>query len=258
MRINFATANGSERSNVDLPQFYNDQFNTTTVGGQTVVGVRANASASVVPFLVPSDPADPASAQIPLSIAMMKDPNSPYYALVDPEGGQIVNAQNLGLFTAGVATGVNGLPITDHQLGFVSPSGGNLIVRRAGEATVGYAERSYSWVNTYRFSEGRLRGLSMGLVSSYQQNYRGYMYNHAADGNKRKMFLFPNRMLQDMFASYSFRVSRTMRASVQLNVSNLLDANQVLYLVNSTNGTLRYAQWFNAPRKFALTTRLIF
>mgnify|MGYP000580429278 CR=1 FL=1 len=35
--LNFASANGSERSNVDLPQFYNDQFNTTTVDGRTVV-----------------------------------------------------------------------------------------------------------------------------------------------------------------------------------------------------------------------------
>ena len=34
VRINIATANGSERSNVTVPQFYNDQFNTTTVGGQ--------------------------------------------------------------------------------------------------------------------------------------------------------------------------------------------------------------------------------
>ncbi len=258
MRINFATANGSERTNVDLPQFYNDQFNTTTVSGQTVVGVKANASASVVPLLVPSDPSDPTSAQIPLSIAMMKDPTSPYFAQIDPEGGQILNAQNIGLFTPGVATGVNGLPITDHQLGFVSPTGGTLIVRRAGEATVGYAEKSYSWVNTYRFTEGRLRGLSTGLVSSYQQNYRGYMYNDAADGNKRKMFLFPDRVTHDMFASYGFRVSRTMRASVQLNISNLLDSNRVLYLINSSNGTLRYAQWFNAPRKFSITTRLTY
>lgn len=258
MRINFATANGSERTNVDLPQFYNDQFNTTTVSGQTVVGVKANASASVVPLLVPSDPRDPTSAQIPLSIAMMKDPTSPYFAQIDPEGGQILNAQNIGLFTPGVATGVNGLPITDHQLGFVSPTGGTLIVRRAGEATVGYAEKSYSWVNTYRFNEGRLRGLSTGLVSSYQQNYRGYMYNDAADGNKRKMFLFPDRVTHDMFASYGFRVSRTMRASVQLNISNLLDSNRVLYLINSSNGALRYAQWFNAPRKFAITTRLTY
>ena len=131
-------------------------------------------------------------------------------------------------------------------------------MRRAGEATVGYAERSYSWVNTYRIAEGRLRGLSVGLVSSYQQNYRAYMYNDAADGNKRKMFYFPNRMLHDMFASYGFRVNRFVRASVQINVSNLLDTNRIQYLINSSNGTLRYAQWFNAPRKIALTTRLTY
>ena len=258
MRINIATANGSERTNVDLPQFYNDQFNTTTVAGQTVVGVKANATASVVPFFVPSDPANPSSAQIPLSIAMLKEQNSPYRALIDPEGGQILNAQNLGLLSPGVGTGVNGLPITDHQLGFVSPTGGNLIVRRSGEATVGYAEKSYSWVNTYRFSEGKLHGLSTGLVSSYQQNYRAYMYNDAADSGKRKMFLFPDRVTHDLFATYNFRPSRWIRASVQLNVSNLLDSNRVLYLINSSNGTLRYAQWFNSPRKFAITTRLTY
>ncbi len=258
MRVSFATANGSERSNVNLPQFYNDQFNTTTVGGQSVVGVKANASASVVALMVPADPTSAGSALVPLSLAMMKDPQSPYYAQIDSEGGQILNAQNLGLLAAGVGTGINGLPITDHQLGFVSPTNGTLIVRRAGEATVGYAEKSYSWVNTYRFTDGRLRGLSVGLVSSYQQNYRGYMYTAAADGNKRKMFLFPNRLLHDMFANYGFRVSRTMRASVQINVSNLLDNNRVLYLINSSNGTLRYAQWFNAPRKVAFTTRLTY
>jgi hypothetical protein len=228
------------------------------VGGQTVVGVRANATAAVVPFLVPSDPRDPASPQIPLSLAMLKDPNSPFYAQVDIEGGQILNAQSLGLLTPGVGTGVNGLPIAEHQLGFVSPTGGTLIVRRAGERTVGYAERSYSWVNTYRFTDGRLRGLSAGLVTSYQQNYRGYMYYDAADGGKRKMFLFPDRLLHDLFATYTFRPARTVRASVQINVSNLLDTNRVLYLVNSSNGNLRYAQWFNAPRKLAITTRLTY
>ena len=80
----------------------------------------------------------------------------------------------------------------------------------------------------------------------------------AADANQRKMYYFPNRMLNDMFISYSFRPARTIRASVQLNVSNLLDANQVLYLVRSTDGTLRYAQWFNAPRKLMVTTRLTY
>ena len=191
-------------------------------------------------------------------IAMMKDQNSPYFAIIDPEGGQIVNAQQLGLLTTGVGTGVNGLPITDHQLGFVSPSGGTLIVRQSGEKTVGYAERAYSLVNTYRVGEGRLRGLSIGLITSYQQNYRGYMYNDSLDARKRKMFFFPDRLLNDMFASYSFSLSRRVRAAVQVNVSNLLDANRILFMRSSTDGSFRYAQLFNAPRKLALTTRLTY
>ena len=260
VRASFATANGAERSNVTLPQFYNDQFNTTTLNGQTVVGVKASATASIVPLMVPSDPLNPDSAPIPLSVAMLKDQSetNPYGAQLDLESGQILNAQALGLLTPGVGTGVTGLPITEHQLGFNSPSGGSLIVRRAGEKTVGYAERAYSLVNTYRIHEGRLRGVSLGLITSFQQNYRGYMYTDAADGNKRKMYFFPNRMLNDMFVSYSFRPARTIRASVQLNVANLFDENRVLYLINSSNGTLRYAQWFNSPRKLTITTRLTY
>jgi outer membrane receptor protein involved in Fe transport len=258
VRLNFATANGSERSDVVLPQFYNDKFNTTTVGGQTVVGVRDGAGAAVVPLLVPSDPRDPTSAQVPLSLAMMRDPNSPYFASIDPDSGQILNAQTLGLLTAGVGTNETGLPITEHQLGFVSPSAGVIIVRRAGERTVNYAERSYSLVNRYQFSEGRLRGLVLGLSTSLRENHRAYMYNDAADGGKRKTFYFPDRLLHDFYAVYRFNPTRRVRASVQLNIANLLDANEVLYLRSGTNGTLRYAQWFNAPRKFSLTTSLGF
>ncbi len=257
VRFNLSTANGSERTDVILPQFYNDQFTTTTVGGQAVVGVKG-ANGAITPLLVPSDPKDAASAQIPLSLAMMKDQNSPYFADLQPNGGYIRNAQQLGLLTPGVGTTVVGLPITSHQLGFVSPTGGTLIVRKAGEKTAGYAERAYSLVNTYRFSEGSVRGLSLGLITSFQQNYRGYMYTDSLDARKRKMFYFPDRMLNDMFASYGFKLSRTIRASVQINVSNLLDANRILYLVSNTDGSFRYAQLFNAPRKFALTTRLTY
>jgi outer membrane receptor protein involved in Fe transport len=260
VRLNVATANGSERTDVVLPQFYNDKFNTTTVNGQTVVGVRAATGAAVVPLLVPSDPSDPASAQIPLSLAMLRDQNetNPYRAQLDSESGQILNAQALFLRTAGVGTNETGLPITEHQLGFASPSGGVIIVKKAGEKTVNYAERSYSLVNRYQFSEGRLSGLVVGLSSSLRTNHRAYMYNDAADGGKRKLFYFPNRLLHDAYAVYRFRATRQARVSVQLNIANLLDANEVLYLRNGTNGTLRYAQWFNAPRKYSLTTTLSF
>jgi hypothetical protein len=254
VRVNFATANGSERSDVVLPQFYNDQFNTTTVGGQTVVGVRAIPGGPVTPLLVPSDPRDPGSPQVPLSLAMMKDQSSPYYAQLDLESGQILNAQALGLLTPGVGTEATGLPLSDHQLGFVSPSGGSLIVRRAGEKTSGYAEQSYSLINRFQFQQGMFRGLVLGLSSSLRHGHRGYMYTDAADGNARKMYYFPDRFLHDFFVVYRLKPWGKVRTTLQINVTNLLDANEPMYLVRSTNGTLRYAQWLNSPRKLAFTT----
>lgn len=252
VRLNFATANGDERSDVTLPQFYNDQFNTMTFNGQQVVAVRNGSSTT--PLMVPSDPRDPASAEMPLTLAMMRDPESPYHALLDRESGQILNAQQLRLDTPGVGTMVTGLPISEHQLGFESPSGGALIVRRAGERTVGYAERSYSLINRYQFREGRLRGLILGVSTSFQDKYRAYMYTDAADGGTRKTFYFPNRFLNDVYAIYGFNVGKKVRSSVQVNVTNVLDANDVIYLLNSTNGTLRYAQWLNAPRKISVSS----
>ena len=216
--------------------------------------MKANASAGIAPLLVPSDPLDPASTPIPLSLAMLKDPNSPYAARLDIESGQILNAQQLGLLTPGVGTGVTGLPVKDHQLGFVSPSGGTFIARRAGEKTTGYAERSYSLINRYQFTEGRLRGLVVGLSTSYQQNYRAYMYNDVLDSGRRKMFYFPDRFLNDAFFIYRFAPIRRVRATLQINVANLFDANRVLQLRSSSNGSFRYAQWFNAPRKLSITS----
>lgn len=252
IRLNFATANGSERSDVTLPQFYNDQFNTMTLGGQQVVAIREGNSSTAL--LVPSDPLDPASPGMPLTLAMMRDPESPYYALLDREAGQILNAQQLRLDTPGVGTLATGLPISEHQLGFVSPSGGTLIVRRAGERTTGYAERAYSLINRYQFREGRLRGLILGVSTSFQDKYRAYMYTDLADGGARKTFYFPNKFTNDVYAIYGFNVGPKVRSSVQVNVTNVLDANDVIYLVNSTTGALRYAQWLNSPRKISVSS----
>jgi len=258
VRANFATADGSERSSISLPQFYNDQFNTTTFNGQQVVGVKASANAAVEPFLVRQDPLDANSPMIPLTLAMLRAPDGPYSARLDPESGQITNATVNGLNTPGVGTNVTGLPISEHQLGFVSPSGGTLVVRRAGEMTTGYAERSYSVVNRYSFTQGRLRGLTVGLNTSLQTGYRAYYYADAADGGTRKMFYFPDRFLNDLFVIYGFTPMRKVRLSFQINVANLFNENQMVKLKNQTNGNLRYAQWFNAPRKLSLTTRLTF
>ena len=81
----------------------NDQFNTD---GTTVMIKSANGS--MTPLLVPSIRTNANSPRIPLTIAMMKDPTSDYFAQISPASGRITNANNLFLNTAGVPTGVAG------------------------------------------------------------------------------------------------------------------------------------------------------
>lgn len=253
--LNYSEANGSERQNVELPSFYNDEFNTTTVAGQQVVAVRTGGG--LTPLMVPATPGAASGPQTVLSLAMLRDRTSAYFATLDPDSGQILNAEALGLRTAGVGTGRTGLAISSHQLGFTPPVP-SIIVRRAGESTTGYAENAFSLVNRFQVREGRLRGLVLGLSTIYQLGVRGYMYSDAADGNRRKIFYYPDRFQNNAFAVYSFKPLRRVRASVQLNISNVLDRQDVVALPRSTNGTIRYFAEVYSPRKFSLTTMLAF
>ena len=255
--LSFTQANGSERSNVELPVFYNDEFNTTTVNNQQVVAVKTGTTGALTALLVPSNPAEPTSALVPLSFAMMKDSSSPYYATLDPDSGQILNMQTLGLSTAGVGTGRNGLPISGHQLGFVPPAS-SIIVRRSGEGTTGYAENAFSVINRFQIREGRLAGLVCGLSTIYQQGIRGYMYTDTADAGNRKTFYYPDRFQNNLFAVYNFKLPRQLRASVQVNITNLFDKQDVVALPNSTTGRIRYFAYQYSPRKFSVTTTLAY
>jgi hypothetical protein len=255
----FTQANGAERETVRLPIFYNDQFNTTTVGGQQVVAIKNLGTGALTPLMVNADPQNPAAGTVPLSIAMLKDPTNPHFAQLDPDSGQILNAVTLGMRTAGVGTGVTGLPISNHQLGFVPPVQ-EIIVRQAGEKTTGYAENAYSLVNRYQFTAGRLRGLVAGLSTVYRRNFRAYRYTDAAAAGARKTFYYPDRFMNNAFLIYNFRAfpSPKVRLSVQLNVDNLLDRQRIIALPRSTNGVIRYFQEQYSPRKYTLGTSLAF
>ena len=255
--LSFTQANGAERSDVSAPVFYNDEFNTTTVGDQNVVAIKNAANGALSPLLVPADPKSPGSALIPLSLAMMKDRASPYFATLDPDSGQILNAQTLGLRTSGVGTDRTGLPISGHQLGFTPPTG-TVIVRRAGEVTTGYAENSFSIINRFQVTGGRLRGLVLGLSTIYQDGFRAYMYTDVADGRKRKIYYYPDKFLNNAFAVYPFKVGRRLQCSVQLNISNLFDRQKVLALPRSTAGDIRFFAHQYTPLGFALTTNVGF
>ncbi len=254
--LNYTQANGAERSDVKLPIFYNDEFNTTTLNGDTVVAIKA-ASGTLTPLTVRSVPSNANSALVPLSLTMMKDRTSPYFAVLDPDSGQITNAQQLGLLTTGVGTGRNGLPVSQHQLGFVPPVK-EIVVRQAGENTTGYAENAFSLINRFQVREGWLRGTIYGVSSVYQVGMRGYNYTDAADGNKRKIFYYPDQVLHNVFAQYGFKLGAKARMTLQANVSNVMDTQHVVALVRNTNGTIRYFAYQNSPRKLAVTASVGF
>ena len=254
--LGYTRANGSERSNVRLPIFYNDEFNTLSSGGQTVVAVK-NDGGVLTPLMVPSTPSDPKSPPVALTLAMLRDRTSPYFAQLDPESGRILNAQQLGLLTTGVGTNRNGLPISAHQLGFVPPAD-TIVVRKAGEATTGYAQNALSLVNRFAVGAGPLRGTVLGWSLQYRQGLRGYNYTDAADGNRRKIFYYPDQVTHGAFANYRFKFWRKTRVALQVNVSNLLDTQRVVALPRSTTGDIRYFAYQYSPRKVALTTTFEF
>jgi outer membrane receptor protein involved in Fe transport len=249
--LNYAEANGSERKNVALPIFYNDEFNTTTVNGVQVVGVRSGTT--VTPLMVPSVPGNTTSPQTTLSLAMMKDRASPYFAVLDPESGRILNAAALRLTTPGVGTGRNGVSVTEHQLGFVPPSP-TITVRRAGERTAGYAEHSFSLINRYQFSEGRLRGLVVGMTNVYHQGFRAYMYTDTLNGGVRKMLYYPDIFENSVFSLYRFKPTQRIHTHVRVSVSNLLDKQAVVTLPSSTTGRINAFTYQYTPRRFIVST----
>lgn len=254
--LGFTTADGSERSDVRLPVLYNDEFNTMTSGGQTVVAVKG-ASGSLAPLLVPSAPGNAASPQVPLTLAMMRDAASPYFAVLDPDSGRIQNAQQLGLLATGVGTGRTGLPITSHQLGFTPPVAA-IVVREAGEKTTGYAENALSLVNRFEVREGWLRGTVFGWSLVYRAGIRGYSYNDAADGNRRKVFEYPDQTQHNFFAVHRLRLGRWARVSLQVNVANVFDRQEVVALPRSTTGAVRYFAYQYSPRKTSFTASVDF
>lgn len=119
--------------------------------------------------------------------------------------------------------------------------------------TTGYAEHSFSVINRFQVGEGRLRGLVLGLATVYQIGFRAYPYTDAADGGKRKIYYYPDRLENSAFVVFPFKPTRRTQASVQLNVTNLFDRQQVLKLLRNTNGTVRYFTYQYNPRNIALT-----
>lgn len=245
VQLGFGVTDGRFGEDRYLPIYYNDQFHTDG----TFVKVGSNAGANL---LVPVNPAQPAGATAPLTIAMLKDPASPYFAVLDPASGRITNAAAIRLTSAGVGTGETGLPISDHQLGFVPPSE-EVLVFAAGDRTLNYAEKSLTLNTDYRFATGLLKGFSVGGAYRMRRDVR---VGYATIDGARQLYFDPDLDVVDLRFGYTRKI-RELEWSTQVILQNVTDDLPIAKRLNA-NGTFNSAFPVGAPRALVWTNTLRF
>lgn len=266
-RLSLSFTDGKVGESKKYAIFYNDEFNTDGRGGVTY--------GDGTPLLVTVDPAQQANAAAPrqqLTVAMMNNPASPYFAVLDPDSGRITNAAALRLTTtsatgATVGTGRRALPITAHQLRFTDPNGngGSIVVSQAGEPTSGYAKYSANFTNSYSFTEGRLKGLTLGGTAFLRFGDRTFPYTQVfrdAAGvvtrSERRMFSSPDYLRANAMIAYRLKFARRYEWSTQVNIENLLNSYKVQILPNGSTGDPRSARFTTEPRSYVWTNTLSF
>lgn len=256
-RFSFSYNTDKIGNRVTLQRWYNDQFNTNAAG-QVLFN---NGSVAMVNSIA----GNTSSPLVPLTIAMMKDPASGYFATLDTGSGRLVNLggrtfTQLGLVGAAsgltIGTGTTGLPITQHQLGWVPPTQ-EFVVTDGGEHLA--IPRSTASVTVTRsFTEGRLNGLTAGLTLVARLHQLAYYYNDAAAGNVRKAKTLPDQLNSNLFVSYRFKLKSKYNWTTQLNVSNVMNNRSLIYILNASSGVATNAKMDNVPRAFSWTNTIEF
>lgn len=257
LRFSFSHIESVGFNAINLPQLYNDEFNTDATGAVTFNDKS--------PALVLADPRNPTSGLVPLTLAMMKDRSSPYFANLDPTSGRILNLaggtlQSLGLTNRAdgrtIGTGRLGLPIGQHQLGFVSPLANGVVIQQPGETATGFPINSFSTSAIHTFpQESFLKGFSLGPTFVAKTQVQGYFYNNAS--GQRVLKRFPNQLLTSLMISYNRKFGR-YTWTTQINVSNALDEISVIRLPDLGTGRILDARRDASPRAFAWTNTVTF
>jgi len=257
----FSMANGVEADDLTLPFFYNDEFRTNAQG-QVLLG-------DGTPLLLPVNPTTPraldgktypeGTAVQPLTVTMMRagDANGNYKAELAADSGRIQNATSLGLTIPGVGTGRFGLPISQHQLGFV-PVVPGIQVRNGGEKTSGFPRKSFTMTSMYSFSQKRLKGLSVGFSGRADFDLLRYYYNDAAKGNVRTPYSWQDGYMISAIVGYERPITRRIKWRTQINVNNVLDWQEIERAPNIATGVVDIALLRNDPLTWVWTNTLRF
>jgi outer membrane receptor for ferric coprogen and ferric-rhodotorulic acid len=209
---------------------------------------------------------------MPLTIALLSTPGSPYYTSPQPitgmitqnsNGGRVLLANNaLTQQNGPIITGATGLPISQIQInpGFTPPA--EIPVTQAGERTTNNPAYSANFTTVYSFSEGMLRGLRVGGSAFVSWKNRGYYYypNGVSVGGQRELFSWPTQTRFDGIFGYDFRLRSRYSLGVQVNVRNLTNHYKVIILPNAVSGWAgpNGATFYGEPRSWEFSTTIGF
>ncbi len=255
VQISAGTTGGEYGSDVVRPIFYNDQFNTVRLAdGSTAVGV-SQAGGAIAPLLVPSIRNVASSPQVPLTLDLLRQaPGAATYgATIDPVSGRITNASAIRLTTAGVGTGVTGLPISAHQLGFVAPDNGQYFLLGRDEKTTGFPERSANLNTNYQFTSGLLNGFFAGGTYQVRQRLR---QTYVTIGGVRQLYYRPDTQMLGLRFGYHRKFKR-VDWRTQINLSNVLQ-EEAIYTELDANGGIAQVLRAEIPRQLVWTNTFKF
>lgn len=149
------------------------------------------------------------------------------------------------------------------QLARVDASAYTSFVVADGRRPQGQIQRKGNVRTNYEFTREKLKGFAVGGgVRYFGRPVIGYYATGtAATGVNRLVFAGPEQVFVDFSAGYRRRVGsvlgRKVQWTLQLNVNNLLDNDDLVPIRRASNGELVFYR-FNAPRSWILTSRFMF
>ena len=282
LRLRFSASEnmGKVATTAIYDQLYNDQFYQNNAG-QVTYKDGSIVYVPSAPGTAPKPVTAATAAAVPLTLAMMNDPNGAYYAFPKAINSQIDTSRATKLVSIlnspldpnnPILTGVTGLPISKLQ---IAPNGtvpGSILVAATGDVTVGYPKYSFNSTAVYSFSEGRLRGVRLGGTLTSLLQRRGYYYYPTGvstvdplNPNKgRTLFYYPNMTTFNLITGYTWKLGR-FGVSSQLNVNNMFNHYNIMVLPNLGTGWVitpgassLIGTMDGTPRTYVLTNRINF
>jgi outer membrane receptor protein involved in Fe transport len=278
LRLAVTSADGRNLTDKKYPLLWNDQFHVR--GGNVTYRNGTPVLVPVTPAVIAANIAnlnrqvDPATLQNqgewqPLTVAMMNDRNSPYWAQPADDNGrlQTSNVRRVLQYFVGAngtaLTGTTGLPVSDISYAWSDPNGtqGETVVARKGESTVGYAQYRFVLTKNYTFSgDNFLKGFGVGGTLALGLKNRTFYYN--TPGGGRELYASPDAWQANFVVSYRRKLGKRFGWITQVNIDNVFNHYVLGTLPNNGSGFTVPANlavtFYGQPRQYVWTNTLSF